>query len=325
MKKRRSLTAFVLAAALLVLSACGGNTSGQGNSDGGYTVGICQLVQHDAHDDATQGFMDALNEALPGQVTFLNRVASNDISVCSGIINQFIAEEVDLILANATPALQIASAATAEIPILGTSVTEYGAALDLKDFDGTPGGNISGTSDLAPLDQQAQMVRDWFPEAKVVGLLYCSAEANSQYQVTKVKDYLETMGYTCKNYSFTDSNDLPVVLAGVTQNCDVVYIPTDNTVATNISIIDSACRPEKIPVVGGDAALCSDCSVATMSIEYYDLGYATGKMAAQILTGQADISQMPIAYADATYVYNPEICAELGLTPPGDQYIALTN
>jgi len=328
MTKRFRLAAVSLAASFL-LTACGGSGTQSApsaptvESDGSYTVGICQLVQHVAHDDATQGFMDALNDTLPNQVTFVSKVASNDISACSGIVNQFIAEEVDLILANATPALQIASAATAEIPILGTSVTEYGAALGIEGFDGTIGGNISGTSDLAPPDAQAAMIAEWFPEAKTIGLLYCSAEANSEYQVSVVAEELAAMGYTCKDFAFTDSNDLTLVLQGATEVCDAIYVPTDNTVASNSSIIDNICRPAGVPVIGGDQGICESCTVATLCITYYDLGYATGKMAAQILSGEADISEMPIQYTDASRIFNTEICAALGLTPPSDAYQAI--
>ena len=328
MKHLRKLTAWASALTLLLaLTACGGSGTqtapepGADSADGGtYTVGICQLVQHAAHDDATRGFMDALNELLPGQVTFLNQVASNDIAACSGIVNQFIAEEVDLILANATPALQIASAATTEIPILGTSVTEYSAALGLEDFDGVVGGNISGTSDLAPLDQQADMVRAWFPEAETIGMLYCSAEANSAYQIAQVQSLLEDMGYTCKDCSFTDSNDLPLVLESAVESCDVLYVPTDNTVATNGTIIDNRCRPAGVPVIGGDLGICESCTVATLCVSYYDLGYQTGQMAARVLTGEADISELPIGYVPASSVYNVTICQDLGLTPPSGEY-----
>ena len=182
-----------------------GSTDGEGTK---YTVGICQLVQHEALDAATQGFIDALNEALPGQVEFQNKNASGDNANCSTIVNGFVSDGVDLIMANATPALQAAQSATNEIPVLGTSVTEYGVALGLTDFSGTVGGNISGTSDLAPLDQQADMIVEWMPDAKKVGLLYCSAEANSQYQVDEVQKYLEAKGVTATQYAFSDSNDL---------------------------------------------------------------------------------------------------------------------
>ena len=281
-----------------------------------YTVGICQLVQHVALDAATQGFMDALNEALPGQVTFDNQNASNDIPMCSTIVNQFVAADVDLILANATPALQAASAATIDIPILGTSVTEYGVAMGIKDFNGTVGGNVSGTSALAPLDQQAAMVKEWFPDAKTVGLLYCSAEANSQYQVDVVKTELEKLGYTCEFYSFSDSNDLAAVTESAAAASDVIYVPTDNTVASNAALIDNICRPAGIPVIAGEEGICAGCGVATLSISYYDLGVATGKMAAKILTGEADISTMPVGYAETvTPKYNADICASLNITP----------
>ena len=167
-----------------------------------YTVGICQLVQHEALDAATQGFMDGLTEALGGEeaVEFDLQNAQNDSNTCSTIINSFVSGDVDLILANATPALQAAQAGTNEIPILGTSVTEYGVALGIDGFDGTVGGNISGTSDLAPLKEQAAMLQELFPDAKNVGLVYCTTEANSKYQVDEVQKALEELGYTCKQY-----------------------------------------------------------------------------------------------------------------------------
>ncbi len=294
-----------------------GEPSEEPAADGKYSVGICQLVQHEALDAATKGFMDALEKALPGQVEFDVQNASNDIPMCSTIVNQFIANDVDLILANATPALQAAATATTEIPILGTSVTEYGVALGIDGFDGTVGGNISGTSDLAPLDQQAAMLKEWFPDAKKVGLVYCSAEANSQYQVDAVKAELEALGYTCELYSFSDSNDLAGIVEGAISTCDVIYVPTDNTVAANTGIIDNICQPAGIPVIAGEEGIASGCGVATLTISYYDLGTATGNMAAKILTGESDISEMPIEYApNFVPKYNAAICEALGLTPP---------
>lgn len=302
----------VLLALALTLSGCGAKPA----EDGVYTIGICQLAQHEALDLATQGFMDALEEALPGQVEFDVENASNELSACSGIVNQFVSDDVDLILANATPALQVASAATVEIPILSTSITEYGAAMGLEDFDGVVGGNVSGTSDLAPLDQQAEMIREWFPEAETIGLLYCSSEVNSQYQVDGIKTELEALGYTCVSYPFTDSNDLAATTETAAANCDVIYVPTDNTVASSAAIIENVCSVAGVPVMGGDSAVCAVCGVAALSISYYDLGAATGKMAARILTGEADISRIPVEYAQAEKVYNPAICERLGLTAP---------
>ncbi len=320
MKKLIATT--LLAAMSLTLAACGSDKTA-GNGDETYTVGVCQLVEHEALDAATQGFQDALNEKLGDKVTVDVKLAQNDSNTCSTIINNFVSSDVDLIMANATPALQAAVAGTDTIPILGTSVTEYGTALKIADFDGTVGGNISGTSDLADLTQQAAMVQEWFPDAKNVGLIYCSSEPNSQYQIDVVSAELTKLGYTCTPYTFSDSNDLAAVVTTAAENSDVIYVPTDNTVANNTGIIDNICRPAKVPVIAGEEGICKGCGVATLSISYYDLGYQTGVMAAEILTGEADISTMPIAYApSATKKYNKAICEDLGLTVP-DGYVAI--
>lgn len=287
--------------------------------DATYTVGICQLMQHDALDAATQGFMDALTEALGDKVTFYVQNAQGDSNTCSTIINSFVSNDVDLIMANATPALQAAAAGTNEIPILATSVTEYGVALEIDGFDGTVGGNISGTSDLAPLDGQADMLAELFPDAENVALLYCSAEANSQYQVDTVKSFLEEKGYSCEYYAFSDSNDLSSVVTNAANNSDVIYVPTDNTAASNTELINNICLPAGVPVIAGEEGICAGCGVATLSINYYDLGVATGKMAAKILGEGADISTMPIEYApNFTKKYNAANCEALNITVPDD-------
>lgn len=294
----------------------------EGADDAAYTIGICQLVQHEALDAATQGFMDALTEELGDKVTFDVQNAQGDSNTCSTIINSFVSKNVDLILANATPALQAAAAGTNTIPILGTSVTEYGVALDISGFTGTVGGNISGTSDLAPLDGQADMLQELFPDAEKVGLLYCSAEANSQYQVDTIKAFLEEKGYSCEYYSFSDSNDLSAIVTTAANEVDVIYVPTDNTAASNTEIINNICLPAGIPVIAGEEGICAGCGVATLSISYYDLGVGTGKMAARILQGE-DISTMPIEYApNFTKKYNASICETLGITIP-DDYVAI--
>ena len=318
----KKFLAIILTAVMsLGLVACGNSSNGD---DKTYNVGICQLVQHEALDAATQGFKDALTEELgEDAVTFDEQNAQGDSATCSTIINGFVSNNVDLILANATPALQAAQAGTNEIPILGTSVTEYGVALGIKDFDGLVGSNISGTSDLAPLDQQAAMLKELFPDKKNVGLVYCTAEANSQYQVDTVKKELENLGYTCKLYGFSDSNDLSSVAKTAADESDVIYVPTDNTVASNASIIDNICRPAKIPVIAGEEGVCKGCGVATLSISYYDLGVATGKMAAKVLTGESKIEEMKIEYApEFTKKYNKEICEDLGIEIP-DDYVAI--
>ena len=289
-----------------------------------YNIGICQLVQHEALDAATQGFEDAVKEGLGEEnVTFDEQNAQGDSATCSTIINNFVSSNVDLILANATASLQAAAAGTSDIPILGTAVTEYGVALDLTDFDGTVGGNISGTSDLAPLDQQAAMLNELFPDAKTVGLLYCSAEPNSQYQVDTVKAALEDLGYTCEYYAFSDSNDISSVVTNAVADSDVIYVPTDNTAASNTELINNICLPAKVPVIAGEEGICSGCGVATLSISYYDLGKATGEMAVKILKDGEDISTMPIEYApNFTKEYNKDICEELGIEVP-DDYVAI--
>ncbi len=288
-----------------------------------YTVGICQLVQHDALDAATQGFRDALTELLGDRVTFDEQNASGDSATCITIINSFIAEDVDLIMANATAALQAAQAGTGDIPILGTSVTDYGTALGIDDWTGTSGTNISGTSDLAPLDQQAAMIQELFPDAKEVGLLYCSAEPNSVYQIDVITGYLTEMGYNCTEYAFTDSNDVASVATNACAASDVLYIPTDNTAASCTEAIRNVVEPAGVPVVAGEQGICSGCGVATLSISYYDLGYATGEMAYEILVNGADVSTMPVEFVPSvTKMYNAELCEILGVTIP-DGYTAI--
>ena len=301
------------AASSVASSAAAGSAAASGDS---YTVGICQLVQHAALDAATQGFEDALTAEFGDNVKFDFQNAQGDSATCATIANGFVSAGVDLIMANATPALQAAQSATNEIPVLGTSVTEYGVALGLSDFSGTVGGNISGTSDLAPLDQQADMIVEWMPEAKKVGLLYCSAEANSQYQVDEVQKYLEAKGVTATQYAFSDSNDLSSVCQKAADENDALYVPTDNTVAANTGIVDGICRPAKKPVFAGEEGICAGCGVATLSISYYDLGYTTGEMAVKILKGESDVSDMPIEYTDVTKKYNKAVCDDLGLTAP---------
>ncbi len=323
----KKLLAVVLAAVMLfALAACGGNSDDTTTTqptesqaaDTVYTVGICQLVQHEALDAATKGFKDALIAKLgEDKVKFDEQNASGDAPTCATIVNTFVSNEVDLIMANATAALQSAAAATTEIPILGTSITEYGVALEIEDFNGTVGGNISGTSDLAPLTQQADMILEIVPDAKNVGILYCATEANSVYQVNVVKACLEEKGITVTEFPFSDTNDLASIATAACEKSDAIYIPTDNTAASATETIDSICRPAGVPIIAGEEGICKGCGVATLSISYYNLGYKTGEMAAQILTGEADIATMPIQYdEDVVKKYNAEICQELEIAAP---------
>lgn len=313
----------------LGLSGCGDKAAqddSQDSTDGSakYVVGICQLVQHEALDAATQGFIDALNEALPGEVEFQNKNASGDSANCSTIVNGFVSDGVDLIMANATGALTAAAAATSDIPILGTSITAYGVALDIDNFSGTVGGNISGTSDLADLGKQADMISEWFPEAKKVALLFCSGEPNSRYQIEEVAKCLSGKGIETKEFAFTDTNDVASVTQSAADYADVVYIPTDNTAASNTEAISNVLVPAGVPAICGEEGICKGCGVATLSISYYDLGVTTGKMAAKILTGEADISEMPIEFTEATPKYNATMCETLGITPL-DGYTAIED
>ena len=322
----KKLISLVLAAVMaLSLVACGSGNKDKDTGDKTYKVGVVQLVQHEALDAATKGFTDALKEALGDKVEVVEKNASSDSNNCITIVNGFISDKVDLIMANATPALQAAASATSTIPILGTSVTDYATALEIADWTGTVGGNISGTSDLAPLDKQAAMLQELFPNAKKVGMLFCSSEPNSKYQVDEVTKLLSAAGITCTEYTFTDSNDVSSVTQKACDDSDVLYIPTDNTAASNTEAIANVVLAAGTPVIAGQAGICKGCGVATLSIDYYELGKITGQMAAKILTGEADISTMPVEFAPtATKQANTANCEKLGITVPAD-YTALAT
>ena len=308
----------VLLTALMLLATTGCQKENE-KPEVKFRVGVIQLAQHEALDAATQGFKDALEKEFGGTVKVEVLNASGEGSNCTTIVNGFLAENVDLIMANATLALQAAAAATDKVPILGTSITDYGSALELENFNGTVGGNISGTSDLAPLDQQAAMIKELFPEAKTVGILYCSAEANSKFQSDSITAYLTEAGLEVKEFTFTDSNDVASVTQAACDEVDVIFIPTDNTAASNAEAIGNVVVAAGKPVIAGEESLCKGCGVATLSISYYDLGYTTGKMAVEILKGEADISTMAVQYAAAsTKKYNKTIVEKLNLTMPED-------
>ena len=347
MKKLKKLTALLTALGMVAaMSACGssaassaaastaadsapaateaaapaeaGSTAEAADGDT-YLIGICQLVQHEALDAATQGFKDALTEKLGDKVKFDEQNASGDSANCSTIVNGFLSENVDLILANATAPLQAAAAATSEIPVLGTSVTDYATALEISDWTGTVGNNVSGTSDLAPLDQQAAMIKELFPDAKKVGLLYCSAEPNSVYQCDTIEGYLKDEGYEVERYAFTDTNDVTSVTQTACDNSDVIYIPTDNTAASNTEAIANVVLPAGVPVVAGEEGICKGCGVATLSISYYDLGYTTGEMAYKILVEGQDVTTTAVETAKTvTKKYNAANCETLNITVPDD-------
>ena len=287
-----------------------------------YTVGICQLVQHEALDAATEGFKEALFTLLEADgksVEFIEQNASGDAATCVTICNQLVAEGVDLIMGNATPALQAAAAATAEIPIIGTSITDYATALEIADWSGKTGSNITGTAHLAPRDEQAAMNQELFPDAKKVGILYCSAEANSVYQSDVITGYLTEMGYEVEVFTFADSNDVANVTSAACAAADVLYIPTDNTAASCTETIANVAIPAGKAIVAGEAGICGGCGIATLSIDYYDIGYAAGVMAYEILVNGANPGEMEIQYApEVKKLFNAANCEALGISVPED-------
>ena len=322
---KKLLTLILALAMALSLVACGSSDKKDDSGEKTYTVGVVQLVQHEALDAATKGFTDALKEALGDKVNVVVKNASGDSHTCGTIVNGFLADNVDLIMANATPALQAAASATSTVPILGTSVTDYATALEIANWTGTVGGNISGTSDLAPLDQQVAMLQELFPNAKKVGMLFCSSEPNSKYQVDEVTKLLSNAGITCTEFAFTDSNDVSSVTQKACDASDVLFIPTDNTAASNTEAIANVVLASNTPVIAGESGLCKGCGVATLSIDYYELGKITGQMAAKILTGEADVSTKPIQFAPSvTKQANMANCQKLNITLPSD-YTALAT
>ena len=326
--KKKLLSVMTAAVMVISLAACGSSESGSGEeskdkgekASGKYTIGICQLVQHDALDAATEGFKDALNELCgEGNVTFDEQNAQGEHNMCATIVNQFVSDNVDLILANATDPLTTAATATADIPIIGTSVTDYATALQIEDWTGATGLNVSGTSDLAPIDEQAAMLKELLPEVKKVGILYCSAEPNSKYQADLFKEALQKDNIECKEYTAADSNEIQSVVTSAVSEVEAIYIPTDNTMASNTEIVKNVCVPAKIPVIAGEQGICTGCGIATLSISYYDIGYKAGEMAYDVLANGADISTMDIESApEVTKMYNKEICDTLGITVPDD-------
>ena len=292
--------------------------------DASYTIGICQLVQHAALDAATQGFRDALTEKLGDKVTFDEQNAQGDSATCSTIVTGFVANDYDLIMANATPALLAAVSATDTIPVLGTSVTDYFSALQLDATeDGATGMNVSGTSDGVPAQLYADCLMELVPEAKTVAIIYCSAEPNSVVQADQFIACMDELGVATTVNTFTDSNDIQAVVTAAIEGVDAVYIPTDNTAASNMTIVSNICTPAGIPVICGEEGMCGSGGLATVSISYYDIGYVCGEMAYEILVNGADVSAMPIGYAaNPVKKYNADVAEAISFEMP-EEYEAI--
>lgn len=315
-----------LACSALVIGSCFAGCATDKKDNGKYTVGICQLTQHVALDAATEGFKKALVDKLGEEnVTFKEQNAAGDSNTCSTICTGFVAENVDLIMANATPALQAATAATTEIPIVATSVTDFATALDISDWKGTTGKNVTGTADLAPIDQQAEMIKELFPNAKQVGLVYCSGEPNSLYQINLMKENLDKLNVPYKEFTLADTNDVNAVVATACDECDVLYVPTDNKLADTAPTVDGVAKPAGVPIVAGEEGICKGCGIATLSISYFDLGYKAGEMAADILQNGKNPAEMPIEYsAELVKKYVPDRASALNITIP-DGYEAIVE
>ena len=323
MKKRMTALLLAMSLAAVSLAGCGSTGKDSGDSkkkayDDVYHVGVIQLVEHEALDAATEGFQDALKEKLGDKVVFDVQNAQGEETNCATICTKFVNDDVDLIMANATQALTSAATATPDIPIVGTSVTDFVTTGTVESND-KPGTNVTGTSDLAPIDQQIALLKRLVPDAKTVGILYCSSEANSVYQAEEAQKELEKEGIKVEVYTVADSNDIQQVVTKAADNSDAIYIPTDNTIASNMEIVKNVTVPEKVPVIAGEENMCAVGGLATLSISYYIIGYNAGLMAYDILVNGKDPAEMPIQYADEiTLKYNAEIASELGIQIPDD-------
>lgn len=331
MKKR--IISLILVVALAAMTGCGTvggkqsatkqnkavSTTSEGKQKDVYKVGICQQLEHQALDSATEGFQDALIEKLGKEkVEFDYQNAQGEQTNCASIATKFVNSDVDLIMANATTSLQACAAATADIPIVGTSVTDYVLAGVVESND-APGRNVTGTSDLAPIDKQIELMMELVPDAKKAGILYCSAEANSVYQADKAEEALKEKNIEVERYTVADSNDIQQVVTKMTDSCDVIYIPTDNTIANNMEGVKNITVPAGIPVICGEENMCAVGGLATLSISYYNIGYNAGLMAYEILVNGKNPADMPIQYADeVTVKYNADVAEALGMKMPED-------
>ena len=304
----------------MAMTGCGGSSDAPADDAADkYTVGIVQQLEHPALDAATLGFQEKLTELLDGNVTFDYQNAQGEQTNCTTIATKFVSDGVDLIMANATTALQSAAAATADIPIVGTSVTDYVTA-GVVDSNEAPGRNVTGASDLAPIDEQIAMLMELVPDVQKVGIVYCSAEPNSMYQSKLAQAELDKANIAWEEYTAADSNEVQSVVTKAVAECDVLYVPTDNTMANNTEIIKNVAVPAGVPVIAGEEGICSGCGVATLSISYYDLGVKAAEMAYEILVNGANPAEMPIEYVSEgiTEKYNAEIAEALQIAIPED-------
>ena len=287
------------------------------SGDAVYTVGICQFIEHEALDKATEGFKDALSNKFKDTVQIVYQNAAGEKMNAQSICSSFASDGVDLIFANSTNALAAAAEATSVIPVVGCSVTDFASTLGITDFTGKTGFNVTGCSDILPLEKQAEVINELFPEKGKVGILYCSSETNSKYQADEITKHLTQSGFTCENYTFTDTTDVTLVTEKAANECDIIYTPTDNTVASNTSAINNVLEPKKIPLVAGNIDVARECGIATIGIDYYELGFEAGLMAAEILLEGKNPADMEIRYSTEYFkIYVPERTDALNLKIP---------
>ncbi|WP_333653134.1 ABC transporter substrate-binding protein [Lacrimispora sp.] len=320
MKKSAKVLSLVLAGAMaLSLSACGSKptepapteatttaaaesttakaeeSEAAKSTDGKqFKVGVLQLVQHAALDATNKGFIQALDDAGLNYVVDQQN-ASGDQSTCQTIASKLVNDGSDLILAIATPAAQAVANATSDIPVLLTAVTDP-AGSDLVDSNDTPGGNVSGTSDLTPVKEQITLLKQILPEAKTVGILYCSAESNSEIQAAMAREAIENEGMTAVEYTVSNSNEIQTVVTSMIGKVDAIYAPTDNVIAAGMATVAMVANENGLPIICGEEGMVNAGGLATYGIDYYELGYLTGQQAVKILMEGADISTMPIEY-----------------------------
>lgn len=323
MKLKKTLAA--AAAALMTLTAlsgCGntaaGTASGSDSGEKTFTIGICQLAEHPALDAATKGFQDVLTEKLGDKVTFDVQNAQGEQTNCTTIINKFVTSNVDLIMGNATNAVKAAREATSTIPVIGTSVTDYVTSGLVAD-NNAPGGNVTGASDNNPVTVQVELMKQLCPEAKTIGIVYCSGEENSAIQADEAKTAFEAAGFTVKTYTVADSNEIQPVVTKACGEVDAFYEPTDNLIASNTTTMANITTAAGKPVICAEESLCDNGFLATYSVSYEELGRQAGLMAYDILVNGKSPATTPIFFFDSSnlkLVINEQNATELGITIP---------
>lgn len=295
--------------------AASSDSSSQAASDGAsYNVGIIQLTEHAALDSANQGFCDVLNESGLN-VTITQQNAQGDQSACQTIATKLVNDKNDLILAIATPAAQAVAGATSDIPVIGTAITDFAEA-GLVNDNTAPGTNVTGASDLTPIKEQIDMMTKLLPEAKTVGILYCSAEDNSRIQAEMAKEACDAAGLSYDEFTVSSTNEIQTVVESMVGKVDVIYAPTDNVIANGMTTVAMVATENKLPVICGEAGMVNNGGLATYGIDYYQLGRMAGEMAISILKGESTPAEMPIQYLDAAkceLTVNEETAAALNI------------